>query len=463
MNNLPATQKAAPPATTSMYFDVAKFEHAYRVAKMMSTANMVPDSYKGNIGDCMIALEFAERVNAAPLMVMQAMQPIHGKPSLEGKLITALVNNCGRFTPIQFEETGDLQKPANGQDGCLAYATDIKSNTVLRGTMVTWDIVKGEGWLNKNGSKWKTMAPLMFRYRAATYFARIYCPEVLMGMQTREEVMDFVDARPDDSGTYAVQDATPDPNADTFDELVAKHIADDTPKGSVEAFVNFCAESNGRTPQQVQEHAAASFDDFWAAFTQWSKKSATQPTNESAGGSADRDGGASAPTADPPAGDDDEVPAHQRLLSDWQATLKGKYSWIEGPTLALMSEYGHLAAEEISTTWPLLMGNLLKEPNNLSLFCEEFLPWMAKNTPPGELGDGGWNVLRYFPGGFGKLRTVGLDAFFNDYAAHIEAAPDNVKAVLRKRWEATHKETVSGPGAPCPLDVAPADDPPLDD
>jgi hypothetical protein len=50
--------------------------------------------------------------------------------------------------------------------------------------------VKGEGWLNKSGSKWQTMPELMFRYRCAAFFARTFCPDVLNGLQTADEVRD---------------------------------------------------------------------------------------------------------------------------------------------------------------------------------------------------------------------------------------------------------------------------------
>lgn len=51
-------------------------------------------------------------------------------------------------------------------------------------------MVKAEGWLSKTGSKWKTMPQLMFRYRAAAFFARIYAPDITLGMQTAEEIYD---------------------------------------------------------------------------------------------------------------------------------------------------------------------------------------------------------------------------------------------------------------------------------
>jgi hypothetical protein len=57
-------------------------------------------------------------------------------------------------------------------------------------------MAKAEGWLDKAGSKWKTMPELMLKYRAAAFFGRLYAPEVLMGMQTSEEVIDITPMQP---------------------------------------------------------------------------------------------------------------------------------------------------------------------------------------------------------------------------------------------------------------------------
>ena len=53
-------------------------------------------------------------------------------------------------------------------------------------------MVKSEGWLTKTGSKWRTMPELMFQYRAASFFGRLYAPDILNGMQSVEEVKDVV-------------------------------------------------------------------------------------------------------------------------------------------------------------------------------------------------------------------------------------------------------------------------------
>ena len=52
-------------------------------------------------------------------------------------------------------------------------------------------MAEAEGWTSKKGSKWLTMGDQMLRYRAAAFFARVYCPHALMGLKTVEEVKDI--------------------------------------------------------------------------------------------------------------------------------------------------------------------------------------------------------------------------------------------------------------------------------
>ena len=56
-------------------------------------------------------------------------------------------------------------------------------------------MAKAEGWLDKGGSKWKTMPELMLRYRAGTFFGRLYAPDVLMGLYTQDEALDIANVQ----------------------------------------------------------------------------------------------------------------------------------------------------------------------------------------------------------------------------------------------------------------------------
>ena len=78
----------------------------------------------------------------------------------------------------------------DGSRGCYLQAVNSKTGKLVKGTEITLKMARDEGWMNKNGSKWKTMPEQMLKYRAAAFFARTECPEVLMGFQTADEVED---------------------------------------------------------------------------------------------------------------------------------------------------------------------------------------------------------------------------------------------------------------------------------
>lgn len=162
------------------------FDHVQRVAKMLSSSSLIPKEYQGNIQNTIIALEMSNRIGASPMMVMQNLYIVHGKPSWSSTFIIAAINACKKFSPLRYTMEGK-----DDQYGCTAWAYDIETKEKLEGPKVTWAMANAEGWVNKQGSKWKTMPELMFRYRAATFFGRLYAPELLMGIRSQDEVEDI--------------------------------------------------------------------------------------------------------------------------------------------------------------------------------------------------------------------------------------------------------------------------------
>ena len=157
-----------------------------RAASLLAASALVPEIFRGNVANTTIALEMAHRIGASPLAVMQNLYIVHGKPGWSAQFIIAAINSTGKFSPLRFAVTGE------GDDkGCVAWATENATKERLESPRVSIDMARKEGWLDKAGSKWKTMPELMLRYRAATFFGRLYAPEVLMGMKTVEEIVDI--------------------------------------------------------------------------------------------------------------------------------------------------------------------------------------------------------------------------------------------------------------------------------
>lgn len=166
----------------SFYTSMTNFENGQRVANMLANSTMIPQDYRGNLPNCMLALEIASRAKMSPFMVMQNLDIIHGKPSWSSKFIIAMINGCGLYTRLRFKVEGE-----GNNMSCYATCKEIETDEVLVGTKITMQMAHAEKWTTKTGSKWKTMPEMMIKYRAAAFFAREHCPELLMGLYTVDE------------------------------------------------------------------------------------------------------------------------------------------------------------------------------------------------------------------------------------------------------------------------------------
>lgn len=171
--------------------EVKKFEMQQRMANMYATSTIVPDTFKKNIGNCVIAIDMAMRMGANTLAVMQNLNIVYGRPSWSAKFLVACINRCGRFTELEYEKVGDDASKKDYKCRAFAYSkNDVNKEHPLYGTWITWAMVDGEGWSKKNGSKWMTMPEQMFMYRAASFWSSAYAPDISLGFPTTDEVMD---------------------------------------------------------------------------------------------------------------------------------------------------------------------------------------------------------------------------------------------------------------------------------
>lgn len=150
-------------------------------AKILAGSDLIPPAFQKNPSNCYLAVELADQLGLSPLMVMQNIFMIHGKPGLSSSFIIALLKKNAEFEFGDFEFSEDRTQ-------CRYFA--LKGDRRIEGPWVSIEMATREGWSTKAGSKWKTMPDLMLRYRAATFFCRTCTPHLLMGFQTEDEIKD---------------------------------------------------------------------------------------------------------------------------------------------------------------------------------------------------------------------------------------------------------------------------------
>lgn len=249
MSNLSEVMPTMPmqtqPTNTALssggIFQFGSFTEAMNAAQVLANSSLVPADYrqytprkvKGKqviengrplfdenynaASNCLIALNMANRMGYDPLMIMQNLHIIEGRPAWSSQFIIAAINACGKFSPLRFEianhgmtevdytttswENGSKQTYQNKMTinnmSCVAWVIEKATGERIESAKIDMVMAVKEGWYQKNGSKWQTMPDQMLRYRAAAFFGRIYAPEILMGIYSADEVRDFIDVTPE--------------------------------------------------------------------------------------------------------------------------------------------------------------------------------------------------------------------------------------------------------------------------
>ena len=170
--------------------EVLSYDQLMNMANMLAKSTIVPITYQNRPENTFVALDMASRMGISPMVVMQNLYVIQGKPSWSGQAMASLIRNSGQFKNVTLHYVG-----TEGKDDWGAYVSATRSSDGLeiKGATVTIATAKKEGWYQKGGSKWQTMPELMLAYRAYAWFGRVHAPEIMMGLQSTEEVYDSSD------------------------------------------------------------------------------------------------------------------------------------------------------------------------------------------------------------------------------------------------------------------------------
>ena len=169
------------------YSSASGFALLQRGAQALAASSMVPKAYSGNIPNCIVALEMSLRMKVSPLMVMQNLYVIQGRPSWSSAFLIGSLNGSPHYTKMRFVMSGEKGKDSRG---CVATTVDKSSGEIVEGPEVTIAMAKADGWFGRKDSKWPRMPELMLRYRAGAWLVRTVAPEMCMGFPGDDEVLD---------------------------------------------------------------------------------------------------------------------------------------------------------------------------------------------------------------------------------------------------------------------------------
>lgn len=200
----------------------------------------LPAHLAGKPADCLAIALQAAQWGMNPYAVAQKTHVINGTLGYEAQLVNAVITSStavqGRF---KYEYGGDWEKFKPGvANAANERGLFVRVGAVLRGeTEITWgEPLIMEYVTTRNSPLWKTAPKQQLAYLAVKYWARLYCPDVILGVytpeefdqpqraerdvtpaRTRQDLNNLINQKP---GTELQQETQPAP-ARTPDELLA--------------------------------------------------------------------------------------------------------------------------------------------------------------------------------------------------------------------------------------------------
>ena len=131
----------------------------------------------------MVVLMMAQQLEVNPLLCFQNMNVIHGRPSFSSAFAIGLANKRGPFKgPLRW--TTDTSKGLKVTCHAVIESTDEAIEI-----SADMEMAQRAGW-TKN-KIYQSIPEQMLRYRSATMLIRLYCPEVLCGLHSVDEIIDI--------------------------------------------------------------------------------------------------------------------------------------------------------------------------------------------------------------------------------------------------------------------------------
>ena len=168
---------------------MARFE---RTAEIMAGSRMtVPKHLQGNVGDCMAIIMQAAQWQMNPYAVAQKTHMVNNVLGYEAQLVNAVITSRAPVKErLHFEWYGDWSK-VNGKDD-KSPTLGVRVSATLRGENAprVIDISMAQVGPVRNSPLWGTDPRQQIAYLATKRWARLYCPDVILGVYTPDEVIE---------------------------------------------------------------------------------------------------------------------------------------------------------------------------------------------------------------------------------------------------------------------------------
>lgn len=192
----------------NLLFNHNAMSQLYNLAQVMASGkSTVPNHLQGNAGDCMAVVMQAAQWRMNPFAVAQKTHVVQGTLGYEAQLVNAVITTMAPTTGrLEYEWFGDWSQvigkfiDKQGQKGTYKAPGWQSKDEEGLGVRV-WATMKGEEYprvlellltqaQTRNSTLWASDPKQQLAYLAIKRWARLYCPDVILGVYTKDELSD---------------------------------------------------------------------------------------------------------------------------------------------------------------------------------------------------------------------------------------------------------------------------------
>lgn len=202
-----------------------------RYAEALAQASLLPAAYRAKPANVLLALEYGSALGIAPMVAIQGIHVIDGKPTASAGLIGALVRKAGHRLRVTGDDRSARCEIVRGDDADFTFVSE-------------WTIARAQAAGLAGKQVWKNYPAAMLKARAITEAARDACPEALSGVNyTAEELGDdTAESYPQtDNGSNGAQgdpataESAAHETADPVSDIEDAVVVEDSPAPAMDA------------------------------------------------------------------------------------------------------------------------------------------------------------------------------------------------------------------------------------
>ncbi len=196
-------------STTELVLDYKAMEQMHNLASLMASgASTVPRHLQGNAADCMAVVMQAAQWKMNPYSVAQKTHLVNGQLGYEAQLVNAVISSstaiAGSFHYEWFGDwsrvIGNFQTKKNGSGKTYQAPAWTQEDEKGLGVRV-WATLRGESEPRvlelllsqaqvRNSTLWASDPKQQLAYLGVKRWARLYCPAVILGVYTSDELQE---------------------------------------------------------------------------------------------------------------------------------------------------------------------------------------------------------------------------------------------------------------------------------